>query len=330
MDSQIRWLEFYRYTAVRPFGNMPSFTRYEPKVNVGKGTHPFTGYEPNNFVGQEKPENVPISLEPAASGSHPSSIRAWGNPLQQGRTVEAALPIQAGSVSNPAVATLVQADFTDTLASDLGGMMDTSLISVEDFLAAEPIVPVQQQQSPSQHPSGGQPTASIVTNVPSSTTSEGQPTASSVTNEANEVQKLRQEVEAFRSHLHETRIIAKNYAEHVKARSHLKAEEALHYQEDTFEKRAEDIFTARDICRSEVAQSNAVLETDAVSVIREQNEKLNNASNIVTNLRQHLTHAQQVATKEADERRHSESESTAALDAQRATSLLEQSKLRIR
>ena len=48
----------------------------------------------------------------------------------------------------------------------------------------------------------------------------------------------------------------------------------------------------------------------------------------MTNLRQHLTHAQRIATKEADERRHFESEATAALDAQRATSLLEQSKLR--
>ena len=56
--------------------------------------------------------------------------------------------------------------------------------------------------------------------------------------------------------------------------------------------------------------------------------ELHNASDIVTALRQHLTHAQQVAAKEADEKRHLESEASAELDAQRASSLLEQSKLR--
>ena len=63
----------------------------------------FTGYEP---------KNVPIPLGPAGT-----------------------LPIQAGSASDPAQATLVQAEPPDTLASDLGSMMDNSMIPVEDFLA---------------------------------------------------------------------------------------------------------------------------------------------------------------------------------------------------
>jgi len=44
----------------------------------------------------------------------------------------------------------------------------------------------------------------------------------------------------------------------------LKAEEALSYQKDAFEKKAEEYsFTARDICQSEVAHSNALLESAA-------------------------------------------------------------------
>ena len=187
----------------------------------------------SSFIGYE-PKNVPISLEPAATQrSSPSSIRAGGNPIaaHQGNSAEATLPIQAGSASDPAQATLVQADPPDTLASDLGSMMETSMISVEDFLA-EPIVPVQ---------STGQPSASTVTNVPSSAWGNPMP---------NEVQHLKQEVDSLRSQLHETKITAENYAEQVKTRSHLKAEEALHYQKDTFEKRAEEYsFTARDICQ---------------------------------------------------------------------------------
>ena len=84
----------------------------------------------------------------------------------------------------------------------------------------------------------------------------------------------------------------------MKTRRHLKAEEALHYQKDTLEKRAEEYsFTARDICQREVAHSNAVLEADVFSVIHAQNAKLTNASYVVNDLRQHLTHAQQVAAK---------------------------------
>ena len=143
----------------------------------------FTGYEP---------KNVPISLKPAATqrGS-PSSIVAGGNPIaaHQGNPAEATLPIQAGSASNPAQATHVQADPPDTLASDLGSMMETCMISVEDFLA-EPIVPVQ---------STGQPSASTATNVPSNAWGNLMP---------NEVQQLKQEVGSLRSELHEAKIIA--------------------------------------------------------------------------------------------------------------------------
>ena len=264
---------------------MPSFTGYEPKNSLGKG------------IG-------PISLEPAASGSHPSSVEAEGNLPRFRNPVEAPIPISlepaAQRVSptsiqaegnlprlrNPAVASiLVQADFQDTLAEDLGSMMETSMISVEDFLA-EPIVQVQQQQSPSHHQSRGQPTAaSIVTNVPSSTQGGGQPTAATVTSEANEVKMLGQKVDTIKSRLLQTEIIAENYAEHIKTRSHLKAKEALSYQKNAFEKKSEEFsFSARDICRSEVAHSNAILESDANSVvIQAMNVELSNASSIVTN-----------------------------------------------
>ena len=192
-------------TTVTSFGDISSFTGYEP--NTLSGSSSFTGYES---------KNVPISLEPAATqrGS-PSSIVAGGDriaehqgnpaatlPIQAGSASSPAakLPIQAGSASNPAAAlpiqagsasdlaqaTLVQADPPDTLSSDLGSMMETSMSSVEDFLS-EPIVPV--------------------TNVPSNAWGSPMP---------NEVQQLKQELCSLRSELHETKIIAENYAEHVK------------------------------------------------------------------------------------------------------------------
>ena len=45
------------------------------------------------------------------------------------------LSTQAGSASDPAAGqTIVQAEAPDTLASDLGSMIDQSMISVEDFI----------------------------------------------------------------------------------------------------------------------------------------------------------------------------------------------------
>ena len=83
------------------------------------------------------------------------------------------------------------------------------MISIEDFLA-EAIVHVRSM---------GRASASIATNVPSNAWGNPMP---------NEVQHLKQEVDSLRSQLHETKITAENNAEHVKTRSHLKAEEALH------------------------------------------------------------------------------------------------------
>ena len=59
----------------------------------------FTGYEPNN---------VPTTLSPAGT-----------------------LPMQAGSASTPAAGQIVQAE---NLETDLGNLMDHSMISVEEFI----------------------------------------------------------------------------------------------------------------------------------------------------------------------------------------------------
>ena len=254
----------------------------------------FTGYEP---------KNVPISLGPA--GTFPNQA--------------------AGSASDPAAGQIVQAEQPDTLASDLGSLIDHSMISVEDFLE-EPIVPIA---------GSGKPRASTNTQIVP-TIARGNPEPENTSSSsaggnpiAEQNEQLRQELHALRYQLNETRVIAENYAQHVQTKSHLKAEEALSYQKDAFEKKAEEYsFTARDICQSEVAHSNARLEAEATSIIREQNEQLNNASNIVTNLRQHLTQARQVAEQEAQDKLNLENKATAELDAQKATSLQQQSTLR--
>ena len=111
----------------------------------------FTGYEPNN---------VPISLGPAGT-----------------------LSTQAGSASDPAAGqTIVQAEAPDTLASDLGSMIDQSMISVEDFLEA-PMVSVN---------SSGKPRAEVDTQIVPSI-ARGNP-------EQEHVQ-LRQELNALRFQL---------------------------------------------------------------------------------------------------------------------------------
>ena len=232
--------------------------------------------------------NVPISLGPAGT-----------------------LSTQAGSASDPAAGqTIVQAGAPGTLASDLGSMIDQNMISVEDFIEA-PMVSVN---------SSGKPRAEVNTQIVPSIAG-GSPEQENV--------QLRQELNALRFQLNETKVIAENYAYHVQTSGHRKAEEALNYQRDAFEKRAEEFsFTARDICQSEVAHSNAILESEATSIIREQNEQLNNAANIVTGLRNHLTHAQQIAEQEAQDKQNLENKATAELDAQKAKSLQQQSTLR--
>ena len=107
------------------------------------------------------------------------------------------------------------------------------MISVEEFIE-DSVVPFQ---------GGGKPTANIVIQVVPSQAG-GNPLREKSSSSAGgnlmagENVHLRQELGAVRFQLGETKITAENYAQHVLAKSHLKAEEALSYQKDAFEKRA--------------------------------------------------------------------------------------------
>jgi len=93
-----------------------------------------------------------------------------------------------------------------------------------------------------------------------------------------------------------------------------KAKEALEFQKLSFEQTASSFETAaRDICQAELAHNNAVLESDAYSVMNAQRAELGNATVIVTQFREHLTAAQQQASLEADQKTLVEKQATSDL-----------------
>ena len=264
----------------------------------------FTGYEP---------KGVPITMGPSGTTQTPGSASSSGVP---GQIVPA-----------------------DTLADDLGNLVDASMISsLEDFLD-EPIVPISVSRS---GPKGlatqdvGLTSGAIVSGTkvlaPKGTTSSNDAivAANQQTDLELENANLRKALEAINLELHETKIHAESYAHKALQDSRSKAEQALAFQKGTFEKAHEEYsITVRDICESEVAQSTANLEAIANSVIGGQQQELQTASIIVANLQQHLSHAQQMAAQESQDKLLIEAKAKAAVDAQKVSSSQQLSALRV-
>lgn len=119
------------------------------------------------------------------------------------------LRMQAGSASTPAAGQIVPADTLDT---DLGNLMDHSMISVEDFIE-DSIVPSGSgaQASANILPiSGG---AKAFAEEQEAQVVPSQPMEQQQQNHmAEENAHLRQELDAVRFQLSETKIVAQNYA----------------------------------------------------------------------------------------------------------------------
>ena len=99
------------------------------------------------------------------------------------------------------------------------------------------------------------------------------------------------------------------------------AVQALEQQRSTFEGKAKEYETyARDICQTEVAQSNASIEAAALSHINAQQAELNNAQNVVTTLRGSLGEVEQIAQNEYSQNQRIRDLAVAELASQKATS----------
>ena len=155
-------------------------------------------------------------------------------------------------------------------------------------------------------------------------------TADHVVNLEAEIAQLRKALSAKDVELSETKVHAESYASKALRDSRSKAEQALAFQKSSFETaHAEYSLAARDICDSEVAQSVANLEAIANSVIGQQQQELETATIIVSNLQQHLGQAQSQVAQEAKEKLLIESKAKAHVDAQKAASAQQLSTLRV-
>lgn len=155
-------------------------------------------------------------------------------------------------------------------------------------------------------------------------------TADHVVKLESEITRLRKALEAKDIELSETKVHAENYASKALRDSRSKAEQALAFQKGSFEEaHAEYSMTLRDICESEVAKSTSDLEAIANSVIGEQQQELQTASILVSNLQQHLGYAQSQVAKEAKGNMLIEAKAKAEVDAQKASSAQQLSALRV-
>ena len=172
----------------------------------------FTGYEP---------KSVPISLGPA------------GTTQTQGSASSSSVPGQ-----------IVPAD---TLATDLGELVDASMISsLEDFLE-ETLVPISSgtNMGPTKvvatqgvGNTGALslgPTKVVAGKSSSSSSNDAIVAADQQTDLVAENAKLRKALAEKDLELHETRIHAESYANNALQETRYKAEQALAYQKGTFE-----------------------------------------------------------------------------------------------
>ena len=94
------------------------------------------------------------------------------------------------------------------------------------------------------------------------------------------------------------------------------------YQKHSFQETASRFeASTRDFCQAELAHDQAILESDAFSVMNTQRAELGHATEIVTNLREHLSQAQRQASTSTESTHFVEKEALAELHEQRAAAL---------
>ena len=145
-----------------------------------------------------------------------------------------------------------------------------------------------------------------------------------------EIASLRQQLSSMSMELHDTRLHAEQYAQQAVSANRAKAEQALDYQKDLYDRAHDEYSTVvKDICKSEVADATVRLEAAANSFISEQNVHLHNATQIAEDLQQHLTHARQIAEEESQGKLLVEAEAKTAIAEHKASSANQLSVLRV-
>ena len=240
----------------------------------------------DKWSSSKKQARISDSGKPKDDGHH-------GKPAKQARFSDQIISIEPDNLPS---GTKVLAPISDTAIDDF---QSTSQSSVAD----------PEANSCSSGPKG------FALNVAST---DAIVTADHVVNLETEIALLRSALDAKDLELSETKVHAESYASKALRDSRDKAEKALAFQKSSFDTaHAEYSLFARDICDSEVAQSTAELEAIANSVIGQQQQELETASIIVSNLQQHLSHAQQMAAQETQRNMLVEAEAKANVVAQR-------------